>query len=89
MNVTYQTPKLLKVKLRFLQKSMAFQNHVIKIYFEKGNINLSTKSKDWTRNFKLKIKKNNSKINIIKKNLKNKDYKDGRSELINLLITNF
>ena len=50
---------------------------------------MSTKSKDWTRNFKLKINKNNSKINIIKKNLKNKDYKDGRSELINLLIANF
>ena len=32
---------------------------------------------------------NGNDINIIKKNLKNKDYKDGRSELINLLIANF
>ena len=50
---------------------------------------MSTKSKDWIRNFKLKIKKYNSKKSIIKKNLKIKDYKDGRSELINLLIANF
>ncbi len=82
-------PKAVKGKIKIFTKKHGFQNHVIKIYFEKGNINLSTKSKDWTRNFKLKIKKNNSKINIIKKNLKNKDYKDGRSELINLLIANF
>ena len=58
-------PKAVKGKIKIFTKKHGFQNHVIKIYFEKGNINLSTKSKDWTRNFKLKIKKNNSKINII------------------------
>ena len=82
-------PKGVKGKIKIFTKKHGFQNHVIKIFFEKGNINLSTKSKDWTRNFKLKIKKNNSKKSIIKKNLKIKDYKDGRSELINLLIANF
>ena len=82
-------PKAINGKIKIFTKKHGFQNHVIKIFFEKGNINLSTKSKDWTRNFKLKIKKNNSKKSIIKKNLKIKDYKDGRSELINLLIANF
>ena len=82
-------PKDIKGKIKIFTKKHGFQNHVIKIYFEKGDINLSTKSKDWIRNFKLKIKKYNSKKSIIKKNLKIKDYKDGRSELINLLIANF
>ena len=82
-------PKAVSGKIKIFTKKNGFQEHVIKIYFEKGYINLSTKSKDWTRNFKLKIKKYDSKKNIIKKNLNNRDYKDGRSELINLLIANF
>ncbi len=82
-------PKSIDGKIKIFTKKYGFQKHYIKIFFEKGYINLFTKSKDWTRNFKLKIKKYSSKKSIIKKNLNNKYYKDGRSELINLLIANF
>ena len=42
---------------------MVFKNHNIKISFEKGNIQLFTKSKDWTKDFILKFK---PKIKLLK-----------------------
>ena len=46
-------------------KKRGNQRHHIKIDFELGHIILYTKSKDWTKNFTLKIFKNN-KYTILK-----------------------
>ncbi len=68
-------------------KKRGNQKHWIKINFELGHIILYTKSKDWTKNFTLKIFKNN-KYTIVK-NKTNKDFKDGRSIQIYKMLKNF
>ena len=60
-----------------------------KIIFEKGYLELSTISKDWTKNFKLKIySKFKNKAPYVR--LSNKqNYLDGRSSQIHLLFAKF
>ena len=67
-------------------KKRGNQNHKIEINFEKGKVILFTNSKDWTKNFTLKIFKNN-KYTIVK-NKTNKDFKDGRSIQIYKMLKN-
>tara|TARA_B100000965_G_scaffold405148_1_gene438079 strand:+ start:894 stop:1856 length:963 start_codon:yes stop_codon:yes gene_type:complete len=72
-------------KISVFNKKTGFQNHKISIWFEKGYIKLFTKSKDWTKDFILKIHSKN-KITTIKS--KNK-FKDGRSQQIYNMLMNF
>ncbi len=70
-------------------KKKGVQEHKITIKFEKGQIQLFTKSKDWTKNFILKIHNKTSKM---KKTIKLKNlakFKDGRSNQIFIMLKNF
>ena len=69
-------------------KRSGFQNHIIEVNFEKGKILISNKSKDWSKNFKIKIKYNNKNKKILKNTFR-KNYKDGRSLQIDYLINKF
>ncbi len=69
-------------------KRSGFQNHVVEVNFERGKILISNKSKDWSKNFKIKIINHNKNEKIIKNTFK-KNYKDGRSLQIDYLINKF
>ena len=66
-------------------KKNGLQNHSIKISFEKGNIQLFTKSKDWTKDFILKIQTKNKTTKIKSTN----NFKDGRSNQIYNILKKF
>lgn len=70
-------------------KKRGIQEHKITINFEKGQIQLFTKSKDWTKNFILKIHNKNSKMKRIIKSKRLKKFNDGRSDQIYTLLKNF
>tara|TARA_B100000686_G_C16772238_1_gene965954 strand:- start:387 stop:1373 length:987 start_codon:yes stop_codon:yes gene_type:complete len=79
----------IKGKINIFTKKIGLQNHYIKIIFEKGYLELSTISKDWTKNFKLKIY-NKIKNKVSYERLSNKQkYLDGRSNQIHLLFAKF
>ena len=70
-------------------KKTGNQNHVLKINFEKCSAIIENKSKDWTKNFKLKIY-NKIKNKVSYERLSNKQkYLDGRSNQIHLLFAKF
>ena len=64
-------------------KKAGNQNHVFKIDFEKCSVVIENKSKDWTKNFRMKI---NNKLIKFKKSNK---YNDGRCDQIENLINQF
>ena len=66
-------------------KKIGLQNHSIKISFEKGNIHLFTKSKDWTKDFILKVQTKNKTTKI--KSINN--FEDGRSTQIYNMFKKF
>ena len=78
-----------KGKILLYTKQKGAQYHKIEIKFENGYIQLFTKSKDWTKDFILKIY--NKKTNKLKtyKTMKQKGFKDGRSYQIFNMINNF
>ncbi len=79
----------IKGKISVFTKKKGYQNHIVKIFFEKGHITLSTNSSDWTKNFKLTISNyKNVKVKYLKYTPPKK-FKDGRSDQINFLITKF
>ena len=79
----------IKGQINIFTKKKGFQNHYIKIIFEKGYLELSTISKDWTKNFKLKIyNKFKNKAPYVRLSNKQK-YLDGRSSQIHLLFAKF
>ena len=79
----------IKGQISIFAKKKGFQNHYIKIIFEKGYLELSTISKDWTKNFKLKIyNKFKNKAPYVRLSNKQK-YLDGRSSQIHLLFAKF
>ena len=65
------------------------QSHKIEIKFENGDVQLFTKSKDWTKGFVLNInnKKNNKITNY--KSMNNILFNDGRSQQIYAMIKSF
>jgi len=76
-------------KINVFAKKKGYQDHYIKIFFEKGWLELFTKSKDWTKDFILKIhNKNKNKIRYEKLSNKKK-FLDGRSNQIYLLFAKF
>ena len=64
-------------------KKTGNQNHVLKINFENCSAIIENKSKDWTKNFRMKI---NNKLIKFKKSNK---YNDGRCDQIESLIKQF
>jgi len=76
-------------KIDIFTKKNGYQSHYIRIFFEKGYLDLYTKSPDWTKDFVLKIVYKN--INKIKyeKTLIRQKFKDGRSNQICYLFANF
>ena len=78
--------KKINGKILIYNKKIGDQFHKITIIFERGYIQLFTKSKDWTKYLKLKIQKINKKptelMNISK-------FKDGRSEEIYFMLKEF
>ena len=81
--------KNIRGQLCLFVKKKGLQEHIVEIKFKKFHLKLSTKSKDWTKNFRLKIyNKKNKLINIFKSDKKNK-FLDGRSEQIFTMIENF
>ena len=76
-------------KINVFAKKRGYQDHYIKIFFEKGYLELFTKSKDWTKDFILKVH-NRSKNKVSYVRLTNKQkYLDGRSSQIHLLFAKF
>ena len=68
-------------------KKKGFQSHKIEINFKNGRLLLFNKSKDWTKNFVLKIYYN-KKIKIYKI-MEKKIFQDGRSYQILIMLKNF
>ena len=70
-------------------KKNGHQNHKIEINFERGKVILFTKSKDWTKNFVLKIYNNNNNLVEKYRQISKKKFKDGRSYQIYSMIKKF
>mgnify|MGYP001180190479 CR=1 FL=1 len=89
INCFIENPKSTLGEINIYTKQEGLQSHSINIFFEKGYLELSTKSTDWTKDFKLKIfqkQKNKSKqYKLVDK----QKFKDGRSNQIYLLIAKF
>ena len=79
----------IKGQINIFTKMKGLQNHYIKIFFERGYLELSTISKDWTKNFKLKVyDKDKNKASYARLSNKQK-FLDGRSGQIYLLFAKF
>ena len=76
-------------KITLFVKKRGNQNHKIVIKCKEGYVRLSTKSKDWTKNFILETFNNQSGIKKIIKEKKIKKFKDGRSNQIFTMVKNF
>ena len=84
-----ENPNSVNGKIDIYTKQSGKQNHIIKIFFENGCVELFTKSNDWTKNFVLKVVKN-GKSKLKYNNLNNnKKFKDGRSDQVHLLFAKF
>ena len=70
-------------------KKNGLQSHKIDINFKKGRAQLFTKSKDWTKNFVLKIYYNKTKKIKTYKIMQKKKFQDGRSHQIFQMLKNF
>ena len=82
-------PKFVNGKINIFVKKKGYQSHYIKIFFEKGHLELFCKSKDWTKDFKLKIHYNpKNKIKNVKL-VNNQKFPDGRSTQIHYLFAKF
>jgi len=76
-------------KIDIFTKKNGYQSHYIRIFFEKGYIDLYTKSSDWTKDFVLKIVYKKSNKVKYEKTLIRQKFKDGRSNQIYYLLANF
>ena len=70
-------------------KKKGFQSHKIDINFTNGRLLLFTKSKDWTKNFVLKIYYNKTKKIKKYKIMGKNSFQDGRSYQILIMLRNF
>ena len=76
-------------KINVFTKKKGYQDHYIKIFFEKGYLELFTKSKDWTKDFILKIHNKNKNKTTYEKLPNKQKFLDGRSNQIYLLFAKF
>ena len=88
ISIKLNNPKGVKGKIFVFTKKNGLQTHKIDINFENGRVQLFTKSKDWTRNFVLKIYYNKTNKIKIYKNMHNNFFKDGRSFQIYSMLKN-
>jgi len=82
-------PKFLNGRILIGTKKRDPQSHKIEINFKNRHVQLFTKSKDWTKNFVLKIYNKKSKKIKIYKSIHNKLFNDGRSQQIYSMISSF
>ena len=80
-------PNNINGKILLYNKKSGYQNHRITIKFQKGYIQLFTKSRDWTKDFVLKIQNINKNKAI--KIMANNNFKDGRSKQIYNMLRDF
>jgi len=81
--------KFIKGKIEVFTKNKGHQNHIIKINFTNGLLSLSTNSKDWTKDFILKLySKKTAKTKLITSE-KNYNYSDGRCNQIYIMLKKF
>jgi len=87
ISIKLGNPGEIKGDVLIFAKKKGFQSHKIEINFKNGRLLLFTKSKDWTKNFVLKIYYN-KKIKIYKI-MEKKIFQDGRSYQILIMLKNF
>ena len=83
MKCDVKNPNNIRGNIILQFKKTGNQNHSFKINFEKCSVTIENKSKDWTKNFRMKI---NKKLIKFKKSNK---YNDGRCDQIENLINQF
>ena len=89
ISVKLGNPQNISGHILILTKKEGPQTHKIDINLENGRVQLFTKSKDWTKNFVLKIYSNKTKKTKIFKKIKKNIFKDGRSYQILEMLKNF
>ena len=89
ISVKLENPGNISGHILILAKKEGPQTHKIDINLENGRVQLFTKSKDWTKNFVLKIYSNKTKKTKIFKKIKKNIFKDGRSYQILEMLKNF
>jgi len=89
VNCFIENPKLISGEVNIHTKQKGLQAHSINIFFEKGYLELSTRSTDWTKDFKLKIFKKLKNKTKQYKLIDKQKFRDGRSKQIYLLIAKF
>tara|TARA_B100000683_G_C12449948_1_gene539695 strand:+ start:559 stop:1527 length:969 start_codon:yes stop_codon:yes gene_type:complete len=87
ISIKTKNPKNVNGKLLLYNKKKGHQNHNILVQFEKGHIQLFTKSKDWTKDFVLIIRNKNK--NKTTKFISSNNFKDGRSKQIYTMLKDF
>ena len=89
ISCTLINSSLIKGKIVIFTKNKGYQKHHIKINFTNGFLTLKTNSKDWTKNFILKVNnKKNGKIKLIRSK-KLVKFSDGRCNQIYIMLKNF
>ena len=83
INCEVKNPNNIAGNIILQVKKAGKQNHIFKINFEKCSVIIENNSKDWTKNFRMKI---NNKLIKFKKSNK---YNDGRCDQIESLINQF
>ena len=89
ISIRLSNPKKINGDISIMTKKNGLQSHKVEINFKNGQVRLFTKSKDWTKNFVLKIYNNKSKKIKTYKNVRKTLFKDGRSDQIFKMIKNF
>ena len=89
VNCFIENSKLIPGEINIHTKQKGLQAHLINIFFEKGHLELSTMSADWTKDFKLKIYQKIKNKSKQYKFIDNQKFKDGRSKQIYLLFAKF
>ena len=82
-------PNSIEGRIDVFTKKSGLQKHEIRIDFTGGYIELFTKSKDWTKDFTLKIYNKNKDSTKIIKSKKNIMFKDGRCNQIYTMLSKF
>tara|TARA_B100001063_G_scaffold246380_1_gene285260 strand:+ start:79 stop:1047 length:969 start_codon:yes stop_codon:yes gene_type:complete len=89
ISIKLNNPKKIKGDISIMTKKKGLQSHKVEINFKNGQVQLFTKSKDWTKNFVLKIYYNKSKKIKTYKDMQKSLFKDGRSNQIFKMIKSF
>ena len=89
ISIKLGNPGKIKGDVLIFTKKKGFQSHNIDIHFTKGRLLLVPQSKDWTKNFVLKIYYNKTKKIKKYKIMGKNSFQDGRSYQILIMLRNF